>query len=117
MGASSYSSPTLSPPQTCLCPMLRTFSGHLTELQALVLKGALGKWLFSQQDLFLEPSVSNSPVELLSWGEEEGRAGRRETQSGERGRGGERGEGRRGDKMTTLHPSHAPVYARTLAPR
>lgn len=38
--------------------MLRTFSGHLTELQALVLKGAPGKWLFSQWNLPLEPSVA-----------------------------------------------------------
>lgn len=49
-------------PQPCpapnLCPMLRTFSGHLTELQALVLKGAPGKWLFSQWNLPLEPSVA-----------------------------------------------------------
>lgn len=49
-------------PQPCpapnLRPMLRTFSGHLTELQALVLKGAPGKWLFSQWNLLLEPSVA-----------------------------------------------------------
>lgn len=41
-----------------------TLSGHFPEVPALVLKGTLGKWPFSQQNLFLKPHVSNGPV----WG-------------------------------------------------
>lgn len=59
--------PSLAPTPN-LCPTLRTFSGHFPELPALILIGTLGKWLFSQQNLFLEPNVSNSQVKLSPWG-------------------------------------------------